>query len=200
MSDDPPAEWNCGGEVPTTPNPTPNPTAQPSDEPTTPSPTASPSSSPSISPTAPTAGPTMAPTTLEPTSGPTIFVPEAVTVTVDITFDSNPVETGWFITDKNLVNFRVGVPIGAYRPEWGYTSYTSVSDEVELTEGEEYRFTIEDSRGNGMCCDTTPDADSCCSRSGTYKVSLSSGEVLVEGDALFEFSNTFEFTVPLISR
>lgn len=172
LSDNPPEEWNC----PEANEPTPSPTSMPSETPST--------------------APSETPSTV-PSFNPTTFVPDDVSVFVEINFDSNPTETGWYIADKDLLNFRIGVPTGAYRPEWGFSAYSSVVSQVDLKEGEAYQFTIEDASGNGMCCDSTPGVDLCCTKSGSYQISLISGEILAGGDALFERNSTIYFTVPL---
>jgi hypothetical protein len=150
--------------------------------------------------------PTKAPTTFQTTEMPSdvpISVPtnpptpnltsqKLRKIYVQVIFDSHPLETGWFIADENYEEFRVGIPAGAYRSEFGFTQFSGVREKVELIVGKRYQFTIQDSAGDGMCCGR----EDCCALSGSYKVITEEGVVLVEGGAEFENSKTQIFTVP----
>jgi hypothetical protein len=91
----------------------------------------------------------------------------SVPVTVVIQFDDFPEEIGWSISDRTTGISILEVPIGAYSRE-----RSRVQETVFLPAGSTYFFTIDDSYGNGLCCNTA----------GTFMVSLgrnANGEVLL---------------------
>jgi hypothetical protein len=134
---------SCGGPGPTpsTASPTKSPTASPTKSPTA-SPTKSPTASPTKSPTkAPTQAPVASPT--PPTGG----CPTGQSlVEVDIKLDNYPGETTWSVTNCAGQSVRSGGP-------YSYSAAnTDVSDSVCVPDGTGYKFKIDDSYGDGVCC------------------------------------------------
>jgi hypothetical protein len=172
LSEEPPADWNCASDV-------------------TNSPVATPTTQSPVVVAAPTRQPTPAVvTTLPPNNNqPPIPIPaqqpiEApdgiVSVYVIINFDSSPRDIAWFISDDDYEEFRVGAPWGAYQP-----NRQRAEELVYLKAGDDYRFTIEDLRGNGLS-------------GGDYRVVLGGidGPVLVQGGGNFGDEETSFFSIP----
>jgi len=148
-------------------SPTPNPTVPPTNPPT-----AAPTSSPTSSPTAaPTKSPTPNPT-VPPTNAPTIAVTSSPTssqgcdtVRVEILTDHYPEETSWQLTDATLAVVLSG---------GGYTARsTTFTSEVCVDDWTSLSFTINDSYGDGICCNWG---------SGSYTVTVNDNTVLSGGE------------------
>jgi hypothetical protein len=168
-------------EAPTSPRTTPTPTT------TTPRPTSGPR------PSEPTVEPSQRPPvgTLPPAD---LNNPECILsitagkedsalieVTVNIQFDANPQETGWYLADDEYQCFRVGVPALTYRED-----LQSVEDRVLIVGGVRYMFVMEDTNGDGM---------SSGSRPGSYTVSHGD-TVLVSGGGDFGYEQQTFFVAP----
>lgn len=110
--------------------------------------------------------------------------PLSVPVTVGIQLDAFPEETSWSITDKVDGTKFAEVPFGSYN-----IAESRVRETVFLPAGRSMVFQIDDSFGDGLCCNTP----------GNYIISLGSrpfGKVLVSGGGKFEGAQFHEFDVP----
>lgn len=106
-------------------------------------------------------------------------------VTVTITLDDFPLETGWSITNKLTRQVLVDIPQETY-----LTPRSTVQETVLLSKGGTFEFQIRDAHGDGLGS-TTP---------GNYIVSLGhnpGGAVLVSGEGNFGYTQTRDFVVPL---
>lgn len=118
------------------------------------------SPAPTGSPTAPTASPA-------PTTSKTL-------VTVQIQFDAFPQESGWKIEDED------GEKVAGENPGFYLIENAPFEQELFLTIGQQYAFTVIDIAGDGMCCE---DGE------GFYKVWLGKpedGRLVVTGTGDFE--------------
>ena len=106
------------------------------------------------------------------------------TVTLVITFDCWPEETGWSIINEN------GSVIASQNA--GYYSSSATSEDICLSEGC-YTFTITDSYGDGLGGSQW----SGCSTDGSYDVSADS-DVFISGGGDFGSSSIHEFCVTTI--
>jgi hypothetical protein len=87
-----------------------------------------------------------------------------VDVIVFIIFDEFPLETSWAIFLSNITEAPVASkPPGFY----GILTDGNASEVVSLMEGEDYVFVIEDTVGDGLCCNTP----------GSYKVFQGNNEL-----------------------
>jgi hypothetical protein len=103
-----------------------------------------------------------------PGNGDTSVVP----VTVVIQFDDFPEEIGWSISDSRTGVPIVEVPIGTYTGQ-----RSRVQETVFLPGGMSYFFTVDDTYGDGLCCNTP----------GTFMLLLgrnNNGEILLTGGKL----------------
>lgn len=113
------------------------------------------------------------------------MVPRSVPITVSIQFDDFPEETSWSITDLTDMTVFAEVPFGTYTE-----ARARVRETVFLPAGGSVKFEINDSFGDGLCCNTP----------GNYVVSLGSqpnGPILVSGGGSFESSLVHNFDVPV---
>jgi hypothetical protein len=119
---------------------------------------------------------------------PPVLVPgygsDSVPVTIIIQFDDYPEEISWSIKEKETGNVLVEVPTGTYNGK-----RSRVQETVFLPAGSTFLFAIQDSHGDGLCCNSP----------GNYMVILGrspNGEVLVSGGGDFGLLQTNEFVVP----
>ena len=102
-------------------------------------------------------------------------------VSLLITFDCWPEETGWSIVNGN------GSVIASQNT--GFYSDSEVLETICLSEGC-YTFTINDSYGDGMGGSQW----SSCGINGSYQITLGS-EILINGEGDFGYSNSHEFCI-----
>ncbi len=110
--------------------------------------------------------------------------PRSVPVTVSIQLDDFPEEISWSIQDAVDGTVFAEVPFGVYTD-----AGSRVGETVFLPAGSSVVFKIEDSFGDGLCCNTP----------GNYLVSLGSrpyGDVLVSGGGDFHGTIFHDFNVP----
>jgi hypothetical protein len=110
---------------------------------------------------------------------------DSAPVTIYITLDDYPRETGWSITDKLTRQVLVEIPKATYtRP------LSTVQETVFLLKGETFTFEINDVFGDGLGS-ATP---------GNFIVSLGhspGGMVLVSGGGNFGDTQTYDFVIPV---
>lgn len=104
---------------------------------------------------------------------------EAVDVTVELTFDDFPPETGWEIQIASTGEVVAGKPSGTY-----FFLQKKATEVVALDSGGQYIFKIMDAYGDGLCCNTP----------GSYQVLIDGDTILVEGNSNFGFSTSTPFT------
>jgi len=110
--------------------------------------------------------------------------PRSVPVTVAIQLDDFPEEISWSIQDSVDGTVYAEVTVGTYTD-----AQARVRETVFLPGGKTVVFRIDDSFGDGLCCNSP----------GNYLVSLGSGpsgEVLVSGGGGFDGAKSHEFDVP----
>ena len=174
-----------GGPTPTAPpvaNPTESPVVAPTD-----SPVATPTDAPVAQPE-PTNSPVVAPTTppVVPTEtgGGGGDGEECQNLfELELRTDYYPSETSWKLRDMNS-NVVVASGSGYGQDNDKYKTRTKVYDYSACLDGGDYKFSIYDSYGDGLCCDHGE---------GSYEVLLN-GEVLAEGDE-FGSSEVVSFSV-----
>ena len=109
---------------------------------------------------------------------------ESVPVTIVIQFDDFPQETGWSISDAQTGVVIIEVPPGTYSGE-----RSRVQETVFLAPGVRFFFNIDDSYGDGLCCNVP----------GNFMLFLGrtpDGEVLLSGGGEFSSRLTLEFSTP----
>jgi len=99
-------------------------------------------------------------------------------VTISISLDSLAWETSWVLTDATQEEVYFENYPGMYDGQ------ATVQQEVFLTRGETYVFTIRDAGGNGIATNSA------------YSLQMSTGESLVDGTGDFGSFKEIEFTVP----
>lgn len=110
--------------------------------------------------------------------------PRSVPVSVSIQLDDFPEETSWSMQDTQDGTIYAEVLVGSYSD-----AGSRITETVFLPGGRRVVFIIDDSFGDGLCCNSP----------GNYIVSLGSrpyGEVLVSGGGGFEGPKFHEFDVP----
>jgi hypothetical protein len=108
-----------------------------------------------------------------------------ITAYVTILFDFHPEQIGWVLKEADTDDFQVGVPPSAYP-----LGKRIIVDPVVLQSGKRYRFTIEDTAGDGLTGGPIP---------GSYSIVLRDCEgspTIVSSDADWGFSQTHVFTMP----
>jgi trypsin len=116
---------------------------------------------------------------------PSTIPPRSIPVTVAIQFDDFPEELSWSMQDETGVNTYAEVPFGTYTE-----ARSRIHETVFLPGGQRFLFQINDSFGDGLCCN----------QPGNYLVSLGSrpnGDILVSGGGSFDTTLTHEFDVPI---
>jgi len=110
---------------------------------------------------------------------------ESIPVTVTIQLDDFPEEISWSIQDEIGVNTYAEVPQGAYTD-----ARSIIRETVLLPGGQRFVFQIQDSFGDGLCCN----------QPGNYGIvtgSKTMGQILLSGDGVFDREMRHEFDVPI---
>lgn len=110
--------------------------------------------------------------------------PVSIPVTIFIQFDDFPEELSWSIQDEIGVNTFAEAPFGTYTE-----ARSRIRETVYLPGGQRFVFRVEDSFGDGLCCN----------QPGNYMLSLGAkpnGEILVTGPSKFESGSSHEFDLP----
>ena len=136
----------------------------------------------------PTFGPSWLPSTTPSTTVPSASPSSSVSPTetcywieIEVVYDEFPAESSWELLRVDTIDDAIERK--SYAAADGDTLFT---ESMCLQEGE-YKFTIRDSQGDGICCD---------SGEGSYNVT-SNGELVVLGGE-FGYNETKTFSIPFV--